>query len=184
MRQFPMLNKTMGKRKLFLAITGFSTLALLTAGISLAERRTDAGELFANWYNRKLNEALADINRTFQAESELQIARYRQQLQDKLDQASSELEHVKQEEMRKRLDMLRSYADGLIAGIPAGGPQEREQVQDKLDAILLGAQRAMDASVHNVSVTDSTYDQEPPNIILEPRRAAVTDSVYNKNLQK
>lgn len=174
----------MRKGRILLSVVGFSAIALLTAGSSLADRKTDIGQLFADWYNRKLSQAMSEINGTFQSETELQIDRYRQELQAKLDQASGRLEHTKQEEMQKRLNMLRSYADSLITGIHAADPRETKQMQAKLDAILSEARQSMEEAVHNERVTGSTYHPKSPKIRLQHRKTGVTDSVYSKNLPK
>lgn len=144
-----MLNKTeknqkkkIGKSKLVV-----STL-LLTIGIStsvnVAFANEDINAMLSNWFDKKTNESISDIEVAINEEKAKSMEILKQELEVEMNDAEIKVNAFTEQEKQKRVAELKQYTEQLISEMQSLDQTEIEKVEKEIDVIIQEAKQKID----------------------------------------
>jgi hypothetical protein len=174
------------KRIVAAGIVSLTVVLTASAGISYAD--IDIAGSMASWFNKKTEQVIQGLDQSMKSETETQKERLKKELQLRLEASSRSLESFTEEQKRIRLQALGQYAQSLLASTDIKTAQDRQQILNKLQAIMDSAQGAMDTLANSYVPPALVFTPSPPVVLVLPPGAtgpqpalqppAVTDDVY------
>lgn len=163
---------TGSKRKVVAGIVSLTVILTISAGISYAD--TDLMGSMSSWFSKKTEQAIQSLDVDMKSETERQKELLKKELQRRLDVVASDLDAFTADQKQKHIAVLGQYVQDVLSKTDIQSAADREQVLQKLQAILDSAQAAMDALA-------ASY--EAPSLIFVPTKqiqqpVTVTIDVY------
>lgn len=158
--------KTWSKRKVAAGIVSLTVVITASAGISYAS--TDIAGSMASWFNKKTEQVIQGLDQSMKSETETQKELLKKELQLRLEASSRSLESFTEEQKRIRLQTLGQYAQSLLASTDIKTAQDRQQILNKLQAIVDSAQGAMDTLANSYVPPALVFTPSPPVVLVLP----------------
>src|SRR5699024_2603162 len=145
---------------------------IIGGSINITFADYDISSIISNWFNEKGSEAVEEVNNAMDKEREKQTKRLKEELQSEIESTEEALETFKKEEIEKRSEVLRSYANELIANFEADdsmNSKEKEKIIEKLDKTVEQAIKKMNNTTskgpnkpkpHNETNDDDVSDEK------------------------
>ncbi|RTE08333.1 hypothetical protein [Paenibacillus whitsoniae] len=147
------------KRKIAAGIVSLTAILTASAGISYAD--LDIAGSMASWFSKKSEQAMQSLDQSMKSETEAQKEALKKELQLRLEAASHSLDAYTEEQKRAQLDILDQYAQRLLDKMDLRTAQDREQILNKLQAIVASAEAGMNALADSYTPPALVYVPSP-----------------------
>lgn len=154
------------KRIVAAGIVSLTVVLTASAGISYAD--IDIAGSMASWFNKKTEQVIQGLDQSMKSETETQKELLKKELQLRLEASSRSLESFTEEQKRIRLQALGQYAQSLLASTDIKTAQDRQQILNKLQAIVDSAQGAMDTLANSYVPPALVFTPSPPVVLVLP----------------
>lgn len=156
------------KSKRIVAAGIVSLTVVLTASVGISYADIDIAGSMASWFNKKTEQVIQGLDQSMKSETETQKELLKKELQLRLEASSRSLESFTEEQKRIRLQALGQYAQSLLASTDIKTTQDRQQILNKLQAIVDSAQGAMDTLVNSYVPPALVFTPSPPFVLVLP----------------
>ncbi|WP_171684673.1 hypothetical protein [Paenibacillus planticolens] len=156
-------------------IVSLTVVLTASAGISYADM--DAAGAMASWFAKKTERVLLGLDQSMKSETDTQKELLKKELQLRLEASARSLESFTDEQKRLHLQVLEQYAQSLLAGTEVQTGQDREQILNKLQAILDSAKEAMDTLAGSYMPPAMVFTPSAPVVLVPP---TVNSDVYGQ----
>ncbi|MDQ0892162.1 hypothetical protein QFZ81_007250 [Paenibacillus sp. V4I9] len=154
------------KRIVAAGIVSLTVVLTASAGISYAD--IDIAGSMASWFNKKTEQVIQGLDQSMKLETETQKELLKKELQLRLEASSRSLESFTEEQKRIRLQALGQYAQSLLASTDIKTAQDRQQILNKLQAIVDSAQGAMDTLANSYVPPALVFTPSLPVVLVLP----------------
>ncbi len=156
------------KSKRIVAAGIVSLTVVLTASVGISYADIDIAGSMASWFNKKTEQVIQGLDQSMKSETETQKELLKKELQLRLEASSRSLESFTEEQKRIRLQALGQYAQSLLASTEIKTTQDRQQILNKLQAIVDSAQGAMDTLANSYVPPALVFTPSPPVVLVLP----------------
>ncbi|KQX67126.1 hypothetical protein [Paenibacillus sp. Root444D2] len=156
------------KSKRIVAAGIVSLTVVLTASVGISYADIDIAGSMAAWFNKKTEQVIQGLDQSMKSETETQKELLKKELQLRLEASSRSLESFTEEQKRIRLQALGQYAQSLLARTDIKTAQDRQQILNKLQAIVDSAQGAMDTLANSYVPPALVFTPSPPVVLVLP----------------
>ncbi|MHA6481789.1 hypothetical protein ACX1C1_07775 [Paenibacillus sp. strain BS8-2] len=126
--------------------TGIVALIIaLTASMGVAYADLDVAGTLQAWFNKKTDSAITSLEQSMQSDLETQKEELKQQLQTRLATSSSELDAYTETIREQYIDAIQAHSAKLLESTTFDREEDRQQIEQKLQAILDSATGAMNS---------------------------------------
>lgn len=119
--------------------------------------------LLSQWYNQRVIDAESKIRQGVQSELEVQELRLKSEIKAKMKTSSKDLDEFIDNETKRYRRNIAAYADQLIESMDFSNEENKDQIQAKLNQILVSAQSAMDSLVSSYNPPIPSYESPIEN---------------------
>ncbi|MGG1515877.1 hypothetical protein ABE504_10720 [Paenibacillus oryzisoli] len=147
------------KQKIAVGVVSLTAILTASAGISYAD--LDIAGSMASWFSKKSEQAMQSLDRSMKSETEAQKEALKKELQLRLEAASRSLDAYTEEQKRAQMDILDQYAQSLLDKMDLRTAQDREQILNKLQAIVASAEAGMNALAESYTPPALVYVPSP-----------------------
>lgn len=131
------------KKTLIILGALFLSISLGT-GVKTAFADVDVQLLMQNWFSKKQDESLKEIDIAIDTEKDLLMGQLKEQLQAEMQAAEANLASFTANQKQSRLEALQAYADNLKSNMKIDNNEQEAVVLANLDAIINQAKAQMD----------------------------------------
>ncbi|MFD2629432.1 hypothetical protein [Oceanobacillus kapialis] len=126
------------KRRIFAG--AILLVIVLSGGINVAFADEGLKGMLTGWFEQKKTESISEIEIALEEEQMKQTERLKEELASEIQVTSEKLQEFTQKEKEQRVKALQDYADELVSDLEG---DEKAEVEEKLEAILLEAKKEM-----------------------------------------
>jgi hypothetical protein len=119
----------------------------LGGGVKTALADVDVQLLMANWFSKKQEASLKEIDDAIGLEKGVLMTQLKDQLQTEMKVAQEQLATFTAEQKQNRIEALQQYASKLKAGMKIDNSEQQAAILANLDAIINQARALMDGQV-------------------------------------
>lgn len=142
------------------------TFAIIFSSITVSFAHQDIEVLLSDWFAKKKDSAVSEINEAVNKEKEHQTKHLRRELDKKIKEAEKELNQFTKSEKDKTVKAIRQYADQLIKGFSVDSKDEANRITTEFGQILNEAIQKMDQVQPNApKASDASVN---PPVVKEP----------------
>ncbi|MDF2067308.1 hypothetical protein [Bacillus sp. Cr_A10] len=144
----------------------------LGGGVKTALADQDVQLLMANWFSKKQDESLKEIDAAINTERDLLMGQLKGQLQEEMKIAEEQLAAFTASEKQSRIAALQTHAEKIRASMKVDNSPQKAAILANLDAILNQAKAQMDGQAVELKLipvpTPVTPTTPSPEVVLEP----------------
>lgn len=144
----------------------------VTASMGIAYADIDISGTLQAWFDKKTDSAIASLEQSVQAETALQKAALKQQLQSRLAASSEELDAFTEATRAQYILAIQQHAEDLLAAAVIDNEQDRRQLEEKLQLIADSAIEAMNTLMASYTPPAVTFipaePVQPAPMTVEP----------------
>lgn len=138
----------------------------LGSGVKTALADVDVQLLMQNWFSKKQEESLKEIDVAINTEKDVLMSQLKEQLQAEMRTAEKSLADFTATQKQSRLDALQAYANNLKSNMKIDNSEQEVAVLANLDTILAQAKAQMDGQEAELKLIPIPTPEVPP--IQEP----------------
>lgn len=144
----------------------------LGGGVKTALANQDVQLLMANWFSKKQDESLKEIDAAINTERDLLMGQLKGELQEEMKIAEEQLAAFTASEKQSRIAALQAHAEKIRASMKVDNSPQQAVILANLDAILNQAKAQMDGQAAELKLipvpTPVTPTTPSPEVVPEP----------------
>ncbi|MFB5087619.1 hypothetical protein PGC35_10415 [Psychrobacillus sp. PGGUH221] len=144
----------------------------LGGGVKTALADQDVQLLIANWFSKKQDESLKEIDAAINTERDLLMGQLKGQLQAEMKIAEEQLAAFTASEKQIRIAALQAHAEKIRASMKVDNSPQQAAILANLDAIIAQAKAQMDGQAAELKLipvpTPVTPTTPSPEVVAEP----------------
>lgn len=133
----------------------------LGSGVKTALADVDVQLLMQNWFSKKQDESLKEIDIAIDTEKDLLMGQLKEQLQAEMQAAEANLASFTAHQKQSRLEALQAYADNLKSNMKIDNSEQEAVVLANLDAIINQAKAQMDGQAAELKLIPIPAPETP-----------------------
>ncbi|SFQ55738.1 hypothetical protein SAMN05421670_2685 [Psychrobacillus psychrotolerans] len=137
--------KKIRRIKKMLIISGILVLSIgLGTGMKTALADVDVQQVMANWFSKKQDKSIKEIDQAIGAEREVLMGQLKGQLNTEMQLAEKQLAEFTATQKQTRITALQEYANNIKAGMKIDSSEQQAAVMQNIDIILANAKAQLD----------------------------------------
>ncbi|TFJ94424.1 stage III sporulation protein AF [Lentibacillus salicampi] len=116
---------------------------VLGSSIGIVSAEQDIGSILSNWFDKKSEESISEIDEAISKERKAQTERLKKELNTNIENANKQLEIYAEAEAEKAVSELEQYADSLLADLNGDHTSAENEVAAELAGIVQDAKNRM-----------------------------------------
>ncbi|SES30919.1 hypothetical protein [Psychrobacillus sp. OK032] len=155
--------KTKHPFKKVLIIIGALFLSVsVGSGVKTALADVDVQHLMANWFSKKQDESLKNIDEAIGEERDVLMGQLKDQLNAEMQLAEKQLAEFTAAQKQTRIAALQEYANNLKAGMKVDNREQQAAIMANLDAIITQAKVQMEGQAAELKLIPIPTPEMPP----------------------
>lgn len=169
-------NKYYQNYKIILLIFIILFSMIIGGGIRTALADQDLTLMMSNWFNKKKESSIADMEKAITDEKQILLKDLENSLSKEMQKAADQLASFTVLEKQNRINNLNEYAKSLKSQMKIDNSEQEEIIQANLDAIIAQAVAQMDGQANELKLiaippgTDETETEAPVSPVEEPEK--------------
>lgn len=155
--------KTMHPLKKLLIILGAIFLSVsLGSGVKTALADVDVQLLMANWFSKKQDESIKEIDYAIATERDALMGQLKEQLKAEMQLAEEQLAEFTATQKQTRIVALQEYANNIKAGMTIDNSEQEAAIMKNIDIILENAKAQLDGQVAQLKLIPVPIPEAAP----------------------
>ena len=165
-------SKYVQKYKVVLLVFLILFAMAIGGGIRTALADQDIALMMSNWFNKKKEASVADIEQAITKEKQILLNDLEVSLSSEMQKAADQLISFANLEKQNRIVSLNEYAESLKSQMKIDNSEQEKVIRNNLDAIIAHAKAQMDGQANELTLlpippVTEEKEKEAPNVPLE-----------------